>query len=409
MSLTQKVVPEVEAEAPAAAAPVYPEAVAVTSLPKQHYFGYNDNCPWDPSGRYLLALECPVIHRPPRVRDGVDIGIIDLENGNTFKKIGRSRAWNWQQGCRLQWLPGREGEIIYNDRRRRKLLSVIQNVETGKERTLPMPIYAVSHDGRTALTFNFARLHRLRPSCGYIGVTDPTETENAPDRDGVFRLDLETGEAELIISLGRLWELSHRASMEGRQHWVNHLQFNPDDSRFSFIHRWQRDRRGWWSRLFTSNLEGEELRLLINDDMVSHSDWLDPGNLLAWARMPGTGDRFYVFIDQTDKKASIDPEKLPVDGHCRYSPDRRWILTDTYPDAAGRRFLLLYNVEDDETQVLGEFASSRAMQGAIRCDLHPRWNRDGTQICIDSSHEGTRQMYVIDVADIVATAEPEEE
>jgi len=32
--------------------------------------------------------------------------------------------------------------------------------------------------------------------------------------------------------------------------------------------------------------------------------------------------------------------------------------------------------------------------------LHPRWNRDGLAVCIDSVHEGERQMYVIDVSQI---------
>lgn len=33
----------------------------------------------------------------------------------------------------------------------------------------------------------------------------------------------------------------------------------------------------------------------------------------------------------------------------------------------------------------------------IRCDLHPRWNREGTQVCMDSVHNGERQMYFVDV------------
>ena len=35
-----------------------------------------------------------------------------------------------------------------------------------------------------------------------------------------------------------------------------------------------------------------------------------------------------------------------------------------------------------------------------RCDLHPRWNRDGRQVCIDSVHEDQRQMYLLDVSQI---------
>lgn len=387
----------------------YPEAVAVTKGSRHHFFGYYDKCPWDPTGRYMLALEATFVDRQPRVRDSALVGVIDTEEDNEFRPIGKTRAWNWQQGCMLQWLPGSEDEIIYNDRRRRKFISVIQNIHTKKERTLPLPIYCVSHDGKHALGLNFARLHRLRPGYGYIGVDDLFEKENAPSRDGIYKMDLETGEHELLINLGLIWERQHRASMEGRQHWLNHLQFNPDDSRFCFIHRWRRDSRSWWSRLFTAQADGDDLYLLINDDMVSHFDWLDEGNLFAWARMPGTGDRFYTFIDHSDKKQSIDPDQLPVDGHCSFSPDRRWILTDSYPDAEGIRVLMLYNREEDETQIIGEFYSPPAISGPLRCDLHPRWNRDGTKICIDSLHEKTRQMYVIDVTDIVTPPEPEPE
>ena len=86
------------------------------------------------------------------------------------------------------------------------------------------------------------------------------------------------------------------------------------------------------------------------------------------------------------------------DGHCSYSPDRNWVLTDTYPSRDdSRRTLILYRSETDRRVDIGRFYSDPAVSGPIRCDLHPRWSRDGRQVCVDSIHEGSRQMYVIDV------------
>jgi Tol biopolymer transport system component len=77
------------------------------------------------------------------------------------------------------------------------------------------------------------------------------------------------------------------------------------------------------------------------------------------------------------------------------------VLTDTYPDATQHRTLLLYRWNTGERIDIGRFHAP-PMEWQIRCDLHPRWSRDGRQVCIDSIHEGTRQMYVIDVSDVVA-------
>jgi hypothetical protein len=88
-------------------------------------------------------------------------------------------------------------------------------------------------------------------------------------------------------------------------------------------------------------------------------------------------------------------------GHCSYSPDRRWVLNDTYPDAERMQTLLLYEPDTDRRIDLGRFHSPPAFSKDIRCDLHPRWSRDGCQISFDSVHDGTRQLYVMDVADVV--------
>ena len=65
------------------------------------------------------------------------------------------------------------------------------------------------------------------------------------------------------------------------------------------------------------------------------------------------------------------------------------------------RALLLYRPEDGLRVELGPFRSPPELSGEIRCDLHPRWNRDGTKVCFDSAHEGARQLYVMDVSSVV--------
>ena len=45
--------------------------------------------------------------------------------------------------------------------------------------------------------------------------------------------------------------------------------------------------------------------------------------------------------------------------------------------------------------------SPEPFRGEIRCDPHPRWSWDEKQICFDSVHEGSRQVYVVDVSEIV--------
>ena len=135
--------------------------------------------------------------------------------------------------------------------------------------------------------------------------------------------------------------------------------------------------------------------------MTSHYDWRSPTEVLAWARLPPERFRYFLFTDQTRAVLPMGERWFNSDGHCSFSPDRRWVLTDTYPHKEPFRRLVLYRWPDGPRVDIGRFFSPPELDGEIRCDLHPRWNRDGRQVCIDSAHEGVRQMYVLDVGDVV--------
>ena len=77
------------------------------------------------------------------------------------------------------------------------------------------------------------------------------------------------------------------------------------------------------------------------------------------------------------------------------------MLNDTYPDKQRLQWLMLFNPTTGRRYDLNQFHLPPKLTGPFRCDLHPRWNRDGTQVCIDSAHEETRQVYVVDVREII--------
>jgi hypothetical protein len=366
-----------------------------------HFFGYYDKPQWSPAGDSLLGLETAFDDRPPGPDETSAVGMVDLANGDRWRPFAETRAWNFQQGAMLQWLPGSASEVVFNDRAGDRFVAVVLDVKTGRRRTLPRPVAAVSHDGEWALSINYSRLARVRPVCGYRGIEDAWDAERHPAGDGIWRMDLATGDSELVVPLDELARYQPADSMRGVDHWVNHLLVSPECARFAFLHRWRRAGGGFDTRLFTADPDGGRLTLAPLDG-ASHFAWRDGKRILVWAR-PGGGAPADLMLEEATGQTEIVGEGvLTRNGHMSYSPDGRWLVTDEYPDAEERRTLILYRLSDGRRFDLGRFLSPREYSGEIRCDLHPRWSRDGRFVSIDSLHEGTRQIYVADVSEIVA-------
>lgn len=367
-----------------------------------HFFGYYDKSPWDHTGRWMLGLESEFKDHPPTAADSVTVGLIDTQADNRWTPLARSLAWNWQQSCMLQWLNGgRSHEILFNDRAGDHYVTRILNLKTGRERVLERPSYGVNRAGTFAVSVNFSRLHHQRPGYGYAGVPDPWQNVNEPEDDGVFRLNLATGESKLILSTRQAACFQRSPEFEGKVHRFNHLQFGANHRRFAMLHRYKTpDEEVGHTRLLTMDLDGTDLRCLSDHGLVSHYDWRGGDAILAWATRRGIGDRYFLFQEDGSGFKAIGEDVFNCDGHCSFSPDNEWILTDTYPDAEHFRTLIVYHCRSGKRIDLGRFLSP-PVEWQIRCDLHPRWSRDGRTVCFDSVHEGVRQMYVIDVAGLV--------
>jgi hypothetical protein len=377
-------------------------ARAVTKGPKHHWFGYYDKSPWDATGRYLLTMESNFCDRQPGPKDAITLGMVDLKSGNEMRGLDVTRAWCWQQGCMLQWLGSApDREVVYNVLDRGLPIAVVRDVHNNKVRQLPLPIYAVSADGKLAVTLDFARLHRLRPGYGYASCPERFADDPAPEKLGVWWMDMATGKNELVVTLKQLAGNKPDERFRGAHHWVNHLLFNPDGTRFVFLHRWWVGEKPWFTRVYTAKPDGTDLRLHLDTGMASHFDWRDDHTLLFWAKTPTAGNKFCLIDVRTDEVTVVGDGVLTRDGHCSYSPDRKWVLNDTYPDQDRMQWLMLYNPKTGRRYDLNKFHSPKSFTGPWRCDLHPRWNRDGTQVCIDGCHDPQRQVYVLDVSEVV--------
>ncbi|OGG40905.1 hypothetical protein A3A21_01380 [Candidatus Jorgensenbacteria bacterium RIFCSPLOWO2_01_FULL_45_25b] len=405
---------------------------------KHHFFGYYGTCPWNKNETKLLVLETDIIDRLPQKNDTARVCVINQETEQE-EVIGETKSWNWQQGCMLQWLPPYDEQVVWNAREGEKQGAVMFNVRTKETKKISCSIYSVHPNGIEALSLDFAYLNKVREGYGYAGVAEEDEKEK-----GIYRINIETGERRLIISLESLKAYKTNSQMNGEVHWVDHLEYNQSGKRFCFFHRCKTKDGRFYERLYSASSDGSELRLLLDTGMVTHVAWKGDNDILTWGREESAlvrisakggwlkyvlpiyhklgiskfskgilrnriiGDKF-LLIDEMSGKWEKIGEGILENGHPSFSPDKKWIITDTYPKKHWRK-LILFNPNSRKNIEVGKFyalpkkgdniSGSWDLSG-MRCDLHPRWNRSGTAICIDSVHEGARQVYVLDIENII--------
>lgn len=379
----------------------------ITHGPRHHWFGYYDKLQFDPTDRYVLGMEVPFEHRSPTADDVIQIGMVDLQDGDRWINLGESRAWNWQQGCMLQWLPGSESTVLWNDRIEEQFVCHLLDVTTGVQRTVPHAVYSVSPDGRTAVTPDFRRIADVRPGYGYAGPPDPFGDELAPAETGIFRVDLETGAATLILSIAEIASLGEIPNPQpGIKHYFNHLLINPEGTRFIALHRWRYPNGSRLTRLITADLDGRDVRVVIPNGYASHFIWRDPRHILSQSKAllgtDGWGD--FLFEDKDDGileeigKGVLDPS-----GHLSYLPGNDWILNDTYPKGPDRlQTPHLFQVDSGRRIDLGHFPLPAEYTGEWRVDTHPRLSRDAQTVCIDAvDGSAGRQLCLIDIRGLI--------
>ena len=197
-------------------APFRVEIEQITHGPMTHFFGYIghvQNVPWNKSGRYIVALQTDFHDRMPGPNDPANVVLIDTQNDYGVKLVDQSRGWNPQQGTMFYWNPSEpETQFFFNDRdpKTGRVFCVLYDIEQDKRireyrfDDTPVGNGGVAQNGGWFLGLNYARMARLRPVTGYKGAADWTSGIAHPNDDGLFKVNIDTGEKTLLVSFHRM-------------------------------------------------------------------------------------------------------------------------------------------------------------------------------------------------------------
>lgn len=359
----------------------------------EYFFGYYDKSPWNISESKMLGLRVKSTLKSTASSESAEIVLIDVRS-KEIQVIAKTNAWNVQQGCMLQWMgPTYDRYIIYNDYRENKLCAVVLDLDAKSERKICEPIYSIDAQGRYAYTLDFYRLQRLRPGYGYCNEEDKYKNVDLPSDFCIKRIDVKKNESKGIISYKMLYDLDKKESMIGAQHKINHIMISPNGKRIMFIHRWKNE-NGGYSRLIASNIDGSNMVIVSDEMFVSHCIWVDNRKILGYVQKGGK--RGYYIMDSFTGEYTHIWKELSMDGHPSVYSLSGVSITDTYPNRNRMASIFMIDKKGKITKVVECFSPTKYF-AEYRCDLHPRFSRDGKKICFDSTHEGKRAMYIVNL------------
>lgn len=353
------------------------------------YFGYYDKSPYSTDGKFLVYHSIPAM-RAPQMGEKAKIYLQNTENGER-KCLGTTLAWNLQQGAMLRFYD--ESTVAWNDYRNGEYCTVLHSLKNEKENVIPWPLYDVDKSGEKGLTLEFERLNVDAEGYGYI-----QQGKNRFDTPATISIvDIKGKKIRKIVDSKMLNERYPISHPNVEFFYFNHLNFNPSGTRFLFIERYVYEHKRY-SRLFSADLNGENIHLLASETMVSHFTWRTDEEIMVYCRHNGK-DAYYILKDENEAKFNeVMNSHLHVDGHPTFLLGTTMkFVSDTYPDHGRRRHLFTYDMGSDEYKELASLKAPIKYDGPVRCDLHPRLHPNGKFVVIDSIHEGYRGIYEIEL------------
>ncbi len=387
--------------------------LSVTQLthgPHHHFFGYigqSLTTPWNADGRYILALRTTFHDRMPNAGEAAEVILIDTQNKNRVVPIEKSRAWNFQQGTMFSWNPKQpQSQFFFNDRaaQSNQVYTVLYDVER-KQRLreyrfedVPVANGGVSPTGEFFMAINYGRMARLRPVTGYPGAADFTAEVPAPTNDGVFRVDVESGERRLVVSFRQLRDLlrDRHEKIDEVEFYINHTLVNRTGEYVYFFARARFDNDPMAINVPCS-VRADGTELTAHEFIGGHPEW-DLGNVLIGAK-DGRQVRYDIMQQAIVGQIGTPQIILVPGGDISLSSDANWFACgySSRGDRGQNEYVILRR-SDGAFARSGKFSRGPYTKGELRIDPAPRWNRGQTAILVPAiTNDRTRQLHLIQI------------
>ena len=392
----------------AAAAPFHVERI--THGPQNHFFGYIGHgmtIPWNASGRYIVALRTDFHDRMPKAGETADVVLIDTQQGHQLRVVDRTRAWNLQQGTMLYWNPqDAEHQFFFNDvdPDTGVVFTALYDVRQGKRvRTYRFGNESIANggvapSGQYFAGINYGKISRIREVISYPGTSDASAAGPAnPTTDGLFRVDVSSGERKLLVSYQQLSDLlldtpknrERLGDPEKYPIYVHHTLWNRSSEWIAFIVRGGLDKRP--NAGCAVRVDGTGLRKI---PFAGHPEWLS-GTLFA---MASKEDGAFNLYDVTAERWSGQlgaPGVFPdTNDDNALSPDRQWFVGSHRPSPQACVYTIFHIA--DGRHVRTPAVPTKSGGGLVRLDSAPRWNRTNDGLLVPGlAEDGTVQLFVV--------------
>lgn len=399
------------------------EIEQITHGPQNHFFGYIghvQNIPWNGSDRYILSLRIDFIDRMPNAKDVADIVLIDTDNDYSVQKIAETRAWNPQQGTMMYWNPeAPDTQFFFNDRDSvtNHIFCVLFDIEQNKRikefryEDTPFGNGGINQKGGTFAGINYGRMARLRKVTGYPEAYDWNPEALHPENDGVFLVDIASGEKKLLVSFRQMRDalFEKYPRIDTIPLFINHTLWNRDGDRLFFFVRGRFGSKGIRINVpMTIRADGSGL---IEQEVFigGHPEWELGVNMIGTVSYNTTDasnaerkeERLVLYDSETQQVIEElgSNEIFPDPGNdVALSPDAKWLVQGFEEDT--RTAYSVFRRSDGVWAHTPWYDQRLYYKGDLRIDASPKWNRASNQVLFPSLVEGevqTRQLFLINI------------